>query len=218
MTKIKLGILMVCVLLALTACSKPEVEIIDKKPDLTQIRNICNLATLECYYHNVAKSTKKAGTGLLNIGNQDREFWIEYTGIARLGIDISRVKMTIEGDRVRILMPNAEIIGQPTIENTSLGEDSFIISEADWFNRNKITAEDQTKAINAAQDHMKATLAQNTALLVRAQSRAETLIENYILQLGEISGRKYKISWDYMEGTGQKSEVPEPEEKEENAQ
>lgn len=32
------------------------------EPDLAQIRSICDLATLECYYHNVAKSTKEKGS------------------------------------------------------------------------------------------------------------------------------------------------------------
>ena len=39
-----------------------------KEPDLSQVRSICKLATLECYYHNVAKSNKEAGTGLSHWG------------------------------------------------------------------------------------------------------------------------------------------------------
>ena len=50
-----------------------------KEPDITQIRSICNLSTLECYFHNVAKSKKEAGSFL----EKDREFWIEYTGTAK---------------------------------------------------------------------------------------------------------------------------------------
>ena len=41
-------------------------------PDIAQIRTICELATLECYYHNVAKSVKEKGSGLLHIG-EDRK-------------------------------------------------------------------------------------------------------------------------------------------------
>ena len=39
-----------------TACSEKKQAV--SEPDITQVRNICNLATLECYYHNVAKSVR----------------------------------------------------------------------------------------------------------------------------------------------------------------
>ena len=79
-----------------TACSEKKQAV--NEPDIAQVRNICNLATLECYYHNVAKSVKEAGSGLWHIGEKDRTFWIEYTGTARLGIDMSKVSMKIEGE------------------------------------------------------------------------------------------------------------------------
>ena len=37
-------------------------------PDLGRVQSICELATLECYYHNVAKSTKEPGRGLFHFG------------------------------------------------------------------------------------------------------------------------------------------------------
>lgn len=38
--------------------AKEEENIVVNKPALSQIRSICELATLECYYHNVEKSAK----------------------------------------------------------------------------------------------------------------------------------------------------------------
>ena len=35
--------------------AKEEENIVVNKPALSQIRSICELATLECYYHNVEK-------------------------------------------------------------------------------------------------------------------------------------------------------------------
>lgn len=46
------------------------------KPDLMQIKNTCDLATLKCCYNNVAKRTKAPGTGLAYF--EKRVFWIEY--------------------------------------------------------------------------------------------------------------------------------------------
>lgn len=195
--KIMLSIFIVFLSFNIAACSSNS-NFFKKEPEISQIRNICNLSTLECYYNNVAKSTKTSKEGLIHIGEKDRIFWIEYTGIARLGIDISKVKIDVNENNVIVTLPKAEIIGEPTIESNSLGEESFFISK-DGLNKNKITADDQTKAISIAQEDMKEKVSKNELLLLRAQNRAKTLIENYINQLGEISGVGYKITWEYIE-------------------
>ena len=41
-----------------------------QKPDVEHIRNICKLATVQCYYHNVAMTEKKAS----NIFEKDKDF------------------------------------------------------------------------------------------------------------------------------------------------
>jgi hypothetical protein len=41
---------------------------IDTTVDISDIRNICDLATLKCYYHDVAKGTKAKEKGPLSIG------------------------------------------------------------------------------------------------------------------------------------------------------
>ena len=48
--------------------TKEDENIVVNKPALSQIRSICELATLECYYHNVEKSAKAKGTGLAHVG------------------------------------------------------------------------------------------------------------------------------------------------------
>lgn len=182
---------------ALTGCSAPKEETVVSEPNLTQIRSICNLATLECYYHNVAKSTKTAGDGIAHLGEVDRTFWIEYTGIAKIGIDMSKVTMEMDGENITISIPNAQLMGI-SIEDDALTEESYIFSE-DGLNKNKITAEDQTKAIEDAQKEMEESVKNNTTLLLNAQTRAKELIENYIEQLSRLSGVEYQISWVYQE-------------------
>jgi sorbitol-specific phosphotransferase system component IIBC len=170
-----------------------------------QIRSICNLATLECYYHNVAKSIKPADSGLAHIGEVDRVFWIEYTGVAKIGIDMSKVDMKIEDDCITIYIPEAKLLSI-SIRQEDLNEDSYITSNESWFNKNKITAEDQTTAINEAQEKMEESVKNNTALLMKAQNRAKELIENYIVQMGEITGVQYKIQWTYEKDTVDKQD------------
>ena len=54
---------------------------VEGKPELSQVRAICDLATLKTYYHNVAKIKKDKGWIL----QKDRELWIEYTGMTTIG-------------------------------------------------------------------------------------------------------------------------------------
>ncbi|MCM1498324.1 MAG: DUF4230 domain-containing protein [Clostridium sp.] len=162
-------------------------------PDISQIRSICNLATLECYYHNVAKSVKEKGEGLSHIGEKERVFWIEYSGVAKFGVDISKVNMETDGERVVITIPKAQLLG---LSKYSFTEDSYISSD-DGINKNPITAENQTEAIAAAEEDIKQLFANDDALLMRAQDNAKKLIENYIKQLGQISEVDYQIEWNY---------------------
>ena len=196
-----LSVLLICLL---SGCSN-KANLPQKEPDITQIRSICNLATLECYYHNVAKSDKKAGSGIFHIGELDRKFWIEYTGIAKIGIDMSKVNMEIEGNNVTVFIPNAKLLSID-ISESDLNEDSYISSGDSWFNTNKITAEDQTEAINNAQATMAESVKNNTALLMSAQTRAQELIENYIKQLGQLSNIEYNIQWEYETASSDESE------------
>jgi len=177
-----------------------------KEPNIEQVRNICQLATLDCYYHNVAKSTKEGGA--IKFLKSDRQFWIEYTGIATLGIDMSEVEMSVKGDTVTLTMPNAKVLGI-SIDEKSLNENSYIYSQ-DSIIRNKITAEDQTNAIDEAQINMRKTVEANSGLLLTAQERAQKLIENYIEKLGEAENKEYTIVWKYTgkqnAGSGQNTE------------
>ncbi len=178
-----------------SGCASKVTDISIKEPDILQVRNICNLATLDCYYHNVAKSVKTAPSGITHLGEKDRTFWIEYTGVARLGIDMSKVEMKIHGTDIELNMPKATVLSI-TIDKQTLGEDSYIASP-DGLNKNKITANDQTQAISTAQKDMEETVRENSSLLLSTQNRAKILIENYIHQLGEAAGIEYNIKWTF---------------------
>jgi len=185
----------ICTLCSLIyACSsKNESPLPESEPDISQIRSICDLATLECYYHNVAVSTKEKGSGLLHIGEKERSFWIEYSGVAKLGINMSKVTMEKNGNEIIITIPKAELL---ELSDYSFTEDSYISSE-DGLNKNPITAENQIEAIAAAQEDIRQTFSNDDSMLMRAQDRAKKLIENYINQLGAISGTDYQIQWVY---------------------
>jgi len=188
----KIKILFVIFLFILVGCSNKK----DSVPSLVQIRKISNLATLECYYHNVAKSVQKKGSGILNIGEKDRKYWLEYTGVVRIGIDMSLVKMEIKNNEIVISLPKAKVLSSNVLKD-DYDKTSIYTSDDSWFNKNKITAESQKKAITDAQNQMLEEVNKNTSLFAQAEERAEELIKNYIVQLGEISGIEYQVKFVY---------------------
>lgn len=54
----KFVVLCLAVIMLFTACGKKGEEV-TKELSITQMQTICELATLKCYYHNVAKLTKE---------------------------------------------------------------------------------------------------------------------------------------------------------------
>ena len=70
---INLSLIGILLISLLSGCGKSEdkEEAKSTEPDIMQIRSICKLATVECYYHNLAKSEKSAGTGIWHLGEKD---------------------------------------------------------------------------------------------------------------------------------------------------
>ena len=177
-------LLLLCMAASLCACGKAKVAPLREE----DIRAICELATLECYYNNVAKIDKEAGFFL----QKDRKMWIEYEGRAVIGIDMADVGIEIKGKQVNITLPEAEILNLDYV----LTPDSYIISEDGWLFKNEITTEEQDMAVTGAQEEMRKAVQENKSLFLQAEARAKELIENYILKLGEATGMKYTIQWN----------------------
>lgn len=197
---IAIVILAVMSVSVLSSCGKKDAE--PPKPELSQVQSICNLATLECYYHTVGKIVKNKTDDqqIIDFMKRDRTVWIEYTGIARVGVDMTKVKIDVKGESVQITMPEAELLSL-IVDPESYNEDSFYISEDDWLVKNKITADVQSQAIDNGQEEMRNAILSNTALMKNAQIRAQKLIKNYIEEIGEAAGVTYKITWLYEDGS-----------------
>lgn len=180
-----ISVLLVLILaLSLSSC--------DKNNDLNaeDIHAICELATIKCYYNNIAKIEKKKD----NIFQKDREMWIEYEGEAVIGIDMSKVEVDIKGETVRITLPEAEIFSiNPNYE--TLNEKSYVCSADGLIIKNKITTEDQEEAIKKGQKEMEEKIKENKDLFVGAETKAKEIIGNYINQVSKLLGKEYKIVW-----------------------
>lgn len=179
--------------LSLAACSNTEPAPVDMEPKTSQMKAICELAVMDCYYHNVAKYEMKDAEGFL-WWTKDKNFWIEYSGVVTIGIDVSRVTVEVDGTKVTISIPAAEVL-RYTVDSSSLTEDSYIVAK----DSAAIEAEDEIAAFSVAQADLEATASQDTALLASAQQQAQQLLEDYITNIGKATGKSYSIEWIYLD-------------------
>ena len=183
-----------------TSCVKNDESQKTIRPQIDQMKSICELATMDCYYHNVAKYTKEDATGTL-WWKKDRKFWVEYAGVVTIDIDVSLVNMEVDGENVTITIPSAKVLSCK-VDETTLTEDSFVVEK----NSAKVEAEHQTEAFKEAQENMQQSASEDTALLVNAQQRAQKLLEGYVKNIGDCVGKEYKIKWVYLEDSGRTEE------------
>lgn len=179
--------------LSLAACSDTEPAPVDMEPKTSQMKAICELAVMDCYYHNVAKYELKDAEGFL-WWTKDKNFWIEYSGVVTLGVDVSRVTVEVDGTKVTISIPAAEVLSC-TVDSSSLTEDSYIVAK----DSAAIEAEDEIEAFSVAQADLEATASKDTALLASAQQQAQQLLEDYITNIGKATGKSYSIEWIYLD-------------------
>lgn len=188
MKKIKFLVVILLLLTITTGCEK------QKKVELSVegIKSIAELSTLDVYYHNVAVGDKTKGTGITSLGEIARKYWIEYDGVVSIGIDMDELEIEVDGSKVIITMPNAKILST-NISN----EMKTYASDDSWFNKNKITAEDQTVAVAEAQSKMRTEVEKNESLFIQSRQRAESILTSYINQISKLSGKDYIVEFKY---------------------
>ena len=199
----KLACLLACAVLAgsFAACGG-SAEQITMEPETSQMKAICELAVMDCYYHNVAKFKEEDAAGIL-FWQKDKHFWIEYSGVVSLGIDASQVALEVDDTLVTITIPEAKVL-RCQVDSNELSEDSYIVAK----DSAKISAEDEVAAFAQAQADLEETAASDTALLSSAQQRAQDLLEEYVQNIGEAVGKDYTIQWVYLDSA---DSAPQPE-------
>jgi hypothetical protein len=123
----------------------------------------------------------------LGRGDGEYDFWKEYSGVAKLGIDASQVSMTPNDDVITIYIPEAKILSIDIVDES--------LSDTITDSPSKIKAENVSEAVENAQNDIRETIKNNTSLLANAQERAKKLIQNYIDKISEKSDVEYKIEW-----------------------
>lgn len=201
--KKKISLFLISILMMMcAACGNAQEEAQQATPQVSQMKSICELAVMDCYYHNVAKYTQEDAAGIL-WWKKDKHFWIEYSGIVKLGIDASLVNMEVKGDQIAITLPEAAVVGCK-IDSASLTEDSYIVDKKSA----DVKAEDESFALEEAQRKLEEAASNDKALLLEAQMRAQSLLEDYVQNIGNAVGKQYSIEWIYVDREGKEIEKP----------
>lgn len=182
-------------LLLCTACSKT-VPVEVPEPEESQLKSICKLSVMEGYFHNVYQYNVKDAEKFLWM-HKDKKFWVEYTGVARYGLDASRIKMEVNGKQVTITLPKAELM-YCKVESSSLDDNSYIVEK----DSAKVTAEDAKGALTACQKELEKTAQNYEPLLTLAQQQAQQLMSDYIKNLVSSTGsdeEQYTVDWVYLD-------------------
>lgn len=179
--------------LCLTGCNKGKVE--DLSENMKKIELTGNLVTYEAYYHNVIEYEKEADSGITHIFEKDRKLFMEYSGTIKLGIDFSKVKITVTNNVINVFIPEAKIIGEPNVDRKTFIEENIIESK-DGINKNKISADDLDGAFVKAQNNMKKNALSDETLLTLAQDRAKIIIEENIKEFSNLNDNQYSINWE----------------------
>lgn len=186
------GLMLVCCV----ACGKNEVaEVVLPEPEEGRLKSICQLSVLEGYFHNVVKYQKEnKKTGFLK--PKDTHLWVEYTGVAKYGLDASKVKMEVSGKEITITLPKAKLL-YTKVDSTSLDENSYIVAK----DSAKVTAEDSRDILVKAQEKLDKEAADYEELFTKAQQHAQELMEDYVKNIVTTSGadaNEYTINWVYL--------------------
>lgn len=164
---------------------EPEAE----NPDLSSNAGyICDLATLEVYYHNVARYNRASDLPF-NIGY--KRMWFEYSGIVEIGINANKVTISEpdENGVVAIFVPQAEIL------DVNIDEDSITDPVVETGPLTDLSTEEKTEALSNAQTGMEEEADKDDTLKYQARKRAKDLLESYVQNTGDLIGKRYTVEW-----------------------
>ena len=175
------------VITAVILCSLSAFKLDRKKEEhnLSEVKIISELSTVQCRYRNVAVYEKKGG--ILGVGGQ--YVWFEYDVIVDVGIDTEKVKIKEEKatDIIRIYLPPADIhsviVDKETIKKP--------VCELAAFT--EITADEESQIINSGLEKLRKDIKEEVT--VYAYNSAKRIFEQYVDNLNKLEGNNYRIVW-----------------------
>lgn len=175
--------------------SKSVMQIVPAERQISEssIQRICELATLDCFYHNVSKWSKPGNF----IGFGAKKLWIEYDGIVRVGVKADQIKISDPDNDgiVTVTIPKAVILDKDLDEESMYEIDSSLPMWGFIPLYSNVNTEERRIALADAQEDMVASAAKNGMVLDEALVRAKKIIEKNIIAMGEASGKHYRVKF-----------------------
>lgn len=187
----KVLIIAICILMLLVISIIVVMNIKEKKVAFSEkysINKISELATLKCYYHDVAEY-KSDAKGLFNIGY--KKYWVEYSGIVKLGIEAKEIEVNEpdENGIIKVYIPDAKVL-ETEVDKESIQEP---ITEEGMFTTIKL--EEKIEAYTNTQKTMEENAKKDGDMLLKAKDNAKAIIANYLIGLGKQLGQEYTVQF-----------------------
>lgn len=160
--------------------------------DSSKVTKICELATLKCYYHNVAEYKDQPALfkyGVFRYGY--KKFFMEYNGIIKIGVDAGGIVIQppTESNVVKVYVPEARILDI----DADLDSLSMPVTDTGFFT--SISAEEKATAFAEAQANMSESAGKDQVLLGQARENAKELIKQYVVNIGKMKNKDYTVKW-----------------------
>lgn len=166
-------------------------------PDFSGLREVAELSSLECYYHNVVKYHRDADGWLFGLGSiGEKNMWFEYDGVIRMGVNIDQVEVSqpdLDGV-VTVTIPPIQVLGHPDIDTASMTDP---IEANGLFTT--LTADEKNKALSDAQANLLAMAEGDERAKLQAKERVKSLLERYVKNIGEALGKTYTVQWNEID-------------------
>lgn len=174
-----------------------KVEKKEKTPEINinSVSEICELVTLRVEFTEVAKGVKPSATGIKGWNQDDRKYWVEFSGYAELSIDMKKVEYSSDDDgkTIRVSIPD------PEIKTFHVYDDKYgdpILEGVPWYkNTNEIDTEDINKLVAESEDSTKQAILEDEYYTKEAKNIAEDLIKNYIETFNKENESEYKAEF-----------------------
>lgn len=178
-------------LFTISLCASCKSQTIVKREfSVNEIKELAQLATLECSFNNVATieqdSTIVPGFNLFM--DNSRKAIIEYQGIAKLGIDTGKIQY--DDASKTMVIPVAEVLS--VIDDPNSYD---IIANDEGFWKNRIKDDIIKEQITGSLKEIRENLLNNKVLLRKAQGLARVQIEELINSLYTINGKTPDIKF-----------------------
>lgn len=156
--------------------------------EYNSIEKICELATLEAYYHNVAEF-KQNSEKWFNVGY--KKYWIEYDGIVKIGIDVNKIQINPvdENNNIKIYIPEPKIMD---IDSDTISMREPITDKGAFT---KITTEDKATGYSQAQAEMEKKASEDENVMGQAKENAKNLIAEYVRNINKQINKEVTIEW-----------------------